>query len=217
MADLPDAHTLTELLAGSFQAEEDRLRWDHSETGLDALDEQELVRRVVGALGRQYSVLRSPPLPSSDVKTRSGRPADVVLTPRGRPVWPPGGPDLFTPPEACPPEEAWWLMVRQMWRQPPVGTVQTPAAADVRRFCRLTDDPHIHHAAVVTLAFLSDAEELPHVLLTVDGMLLTPGQKWHFEPEDRHVRVVHLTDRRGHRALVVGVWPVRLWRAFGQL
>lgn len=215
MADVPDALTVVETVAGALRRREDELRLGGGEAGPDELPEEGLRRLLAEALASKFGVWVRPPLPSSHLPAfaRHGRPADMVLSPAGCDVWPPGGPDLFTPPTAVPPEQALWLMMRVSWRWPPPGVVQTPLPAELKRFRRLASDPHVHHAAVLAVAFLSDADELPHVLVSLDGMLQGQCDLWHYEPELRHVRTLSLTDRRGHRATAVGLWPVRLWRA----
>lgn len=179
------------------------------------MDEAALVALTARVLSEQFEVVVRPPRPSSHRSRFAGRdrPADLVLTPPGRPVWPPGGPDLFTPSGAVPPEKALWVMVRVVWRWTPPGVVQMPGAADLKRFQRLASDPLVHHAAMLVLAFLTDPDELAHVLVATDGLLRQDPGLWQYDSELRHVRTLSLTDRRGHRAMVVGLWPVRLWRS----
>jgi hypothetical protein len=204
-----DFFDLTASLGDALQQAEDALRLEQAVYGLDSMDEVRLQGVLAEALARRSTVAREVYYPSAPAKRKSARPrCDLVLTPFGRELRTSDEPDLFTPADACPPQEALWLEVKAAYQFRDVatrhdgygGTWKTGVVDDLKK---MSADPKIREAGLVLVVFNESEEVLAKDLQLFEDHLVTQGVVAGF----RHVRSVRITERMGHRFASVAVWP----------
>jgi hypothetical protein len=217
-----DLRELADRLGETLQGAEDAFRLEQAVYGLDSLDEVRLHQLMVRGLSRWYTVLREAYYPSSasggGVRKRSGRPrCDLVITPHGRPLRTSDEPDLFTPADAVPPEEALWVEVKSAYQFKDVATTDSNYAGQWRQgvvddLKKMLADSRIHEAAMLLVVFNESEEVLAKDLELFQDHLssqkvLGPMVTQVSLSSARHVRSVRITDRMGHRLASVAVWP----------
>jgi hypothetical protein len=204
-----DLHDLADRLRDALQLAEDQFRMEQAVYGLDSLDEVKVHQLLVRGLSRSYTIQREVHYPTSVGKRKSARQrCDLVLTPHGRPLKPEGEPDLFTPPDAVPPELALWLEVKLAAQFRDASTRNTAYGSQWRNgivddLKKMEADPRIHEAGLLLLAFTESEEIFAADLQALEALLVTSGVIAGF----RHVRTIRLTERMGHRFLSLALWP----------
>jgi hypothetical protein len=188
---------------------EANLRLEQAVYGLDAMKEVPLQQLLADGLAERYTVTRESYYPSDFAKRKTGRRrCDLVLTPLGRVLWVVEDVDLFTPPDACPANEALWLEVKvahqfaeggrrhggygQQWRDKTV--------ADLRK---MEDEPHIREAGLLLIAFTGDETIVDADLEKFEDVLAMKEVLAGF----RQVRHLPIIERNGHTLCTVALWP----------
>lgn len=176
-----DFHDLADRVGQTLQEAEDALRLEQAVYGLDSLDEIKLHQLIVRGLSRWYMVQREAHYPSAVAKKRSQRSrCDMVITPKGRPLKTSEEPDLFTPPNPCPPEEALWLEIKSAYQYRDVATRhggyggqwKTGLVEDVKK---LRGDERIYEAGLMLVVFNESQEVLAKDLELFDEHLEGQG------------------------------------------
>lgn len=213
-----DFHDLADRLGRTLQDAEDAFRIEQAVYGIDSLDELRLHQLLVRGLSRWYTVQREAYYPSATGKRKASRPrCDLVITPLGRPLRSSEGPDLFTRPDECMPEEALWLEVKVAYqfrdvatRHGGYGSQWKNAIVDDLR--KMQADARIREAGLLLIVFNESEEVLAKDLELFEDHLATqgagsPGGMASVTAGFRHVRSVRITERMGHRVATAAVWP----------
>lgn len=204
-----DFFDLATAMGDALQNAEDALRLEQAVYGLDSMDEIRLQDVFAEALSRRWTVAREAYYPSAAAKRKSARArCDLVLTPFGRELKTTDEPDLFTPENACPPQDALWLEVKAAYQYRDVATRhsgygQQWKTAVVDDLKKMSADPKIRLAGLALVVFNESEEILAKDLQLFEDHLVTQGVVAGF----RHVRSVRITERMGHRLASVALWP----------
>jgi len=207
-----DLHELAGRLGQTLQDAENAYRIEQAVFGLDALDDLELHQLFVRGLSPTCSAQREVSTPATSAKRRNLRVrADLVLTPAGRPLRTSDEPDLFTPADACPPEEALWLNLRVIRQFPPLSNPTSTHGAAFRAalavdHSKLIADARITDSALAVVVFSDTQETLGGFVQAIDADLALAGLTPADSAARRHVRSVSITDRLGHRLASVALW-----------
>lgn len=213
-----DLREFADRLGETLQGAEDAFRLEQAVYGLDSLDELRLHQLLVRGLSKWYTVLREAYYPSSAARRKSNRPrCDLVLTPHGRPLRTSDEPDLFTPPDAVPPEEALWVEIKTAHQFRDVATIDSTYAAQWRQgvvddLKKMLADSRIHDAAILLIVFNESEDVLAKDLELFQDHLssqrvLGPMVTQTSLSTARHVRSIRITDRMGHRLATAALWP----------
>jgi hypothetical protein len=205
-----DFSTLADHLGQVIAQAEADLRLEQAVYGLDAKDELTLHALLADGLRHFYEVAREVHYPSTaGRKLTHRRRCDLVLTPRGRPLWLDSAPaSLFDAPDQCEPADALWLEVKvayqfreggarhggygQQWRG---GVVE-----DLRK---MDADEKIREAGLVLIVFNESPAILDKDLQLFEDVLAQKEVLAGF----RQVRSVPILERMGHRLCTAAVWP----------
>jgi hypothetical protein len=181
------------------------LRLEQAPHGLDEWDERAVQRALAAALRRSHEVALEVHYPSTAGRKRSHRPrCDLVLSARGWPLR--QGESLPLP--LCPAEEALWLELKVAHQLRPGGGRDARYGEQWRRHLiadlgKMAAEPLIRDAALVLVAFTEDEPTLRRDLDTFEALLARHAVLAGF----RHVRVLPIAERIGHRVCGVAVWP----------
>lgn len=207
-----DLHDIAGHLGTTLQNAENAFRLEHAVFGLDALDDLRLHQLVVRGLSATCMAQREVWTPATAGKRRNLRiRADLVLTPPSRPLRTSDEPDLFTPPDACPPEEALWLNLRVLRQFPPLGVAPVSydhawRSAVALDLVKLTSDPRVTESGLAAVIFSDTPETLAQWVQSLDEDLARAGVTPADSASQRHVRTVPITDRLGHRYVSIVIW-----------
>jgi hypothetical protein len=206
VADIADA------AAAALRSEAERADLEQSVLGPDALDELSLHPVLAAGLRRAgYGVFTERHYPVGGLRRRDseGERCDLVLTPAGEDLRDPGRePTLFDPPDAVPPDRAFWLEVKvvcQFTTEGPNRHYASQLLSTVREdVAKLSRNPGIRHAAVLLVLFAADQRTADHDL----AEWLDRSVKRGLAVGIPSVRIFGITDRIGNGVCAVGVVPV---------
>lgn len=195
---------LADHLARAVAELEAALALEQAVHGLDVWDERTLQQALAAALARDHEIAREVHYPSTSGHKLSHRArCDLVLTPAGQPLS--RGEPL---PGLCAPDRALWLELKVARQRRPGGARDGRYGAQWRRHLvtdlrKMADEPRIHDAALVVIAFTEDEASLRRDLDGFESVLVAADVITGF----RHLRTVAVVDRIGHRTCGVALWP----------
>lgn len=205
-----DFSAVADDFAATFQAAEDELRLEQAVYGLDARDERGLQTLLAERLEPRYAVAREVHYPSTAGQKKSHRMrCDLVLSPRGRPLrLDTRPPDLFDPPDLCPPGEALWLEVKVAHQFREGGVRHSGYGAQWRQaivadLLKMESEPLIRQAGLALIVFNENEAVLAKDLELFEDLLAIKGVLAGF----RQVRSVRVLDRIGHSLCTAALWP----------
>lgn len=205
-----DFSTVADRLGAAIAQAEADLRLEQAVYGLDARDELQIQLLLADTLKSHYEVAREVHYPSSVGRKLSHRQrCDLVLSPKGRPVrLDTAPPNLFDPPDLCPPQDALWLEVKVAYQFREGGARhggygaqwRTRVVDDLRK---MEADPLIRQAGLVLIVFNESSQILEKDLELFETVLAQKEVLAGF----RQVRSTPILDRIGHHVCTAAVWP----------
>jgi hypothetical protein len=180
--------------------------------GLDACDEVELHPRLAQAITEAgYGVHREQRYPADRPKRKAsaGERCDFVLTENARPLQSSdAAPTLFADPDAIAPQDALWLEVKVVHQFHLEGANPNYASqllSTVRQdVYKLSKDPGILHAALLTVLFVDQLDVANHDLEVWQDRCLRRG----LPIGASYQRSFELRDRLGNGVCVLSLTPV---------
>ncbi len=205
-----DFSTIADHVQQVIQSAEDEKRLEQAVYGLDSCDEKQIQSMLAGGLARWYEVAREVHYPSSFGKKLTHRArCDLVLSPLGKPLKRDATPpNLFDPPQQCPPGEALWLEVKvaYQYREGNVrhrGYGSQWRSAVIEDLRKMEAEEPIREAGLLLIVFNASAEVLEKDLDLFETALVIKEVLAGF----RQVRSVKITERIGHHLCAAALWP----------
>jgi hypothetical protein len=187
------------------------LRLEQAVYGLDAMKEVPLQTVLADGLvaGGTCGVTREAHYPSDLAKKKPGRRrCDLVLTPPGRTLLQADDVDLFTPADACRPQEALWVEVKVAHQFAEGGRRHAGYGpqwreATVKDLRKMEDESAVHEAALLLVVFTADEATVAKDLELFEDVLARKEVLAGF----RQVRTVEILERNGHTRCTAALWP----------
>lgn len=204
---------LVEALLAGMKRCAARLDIEQAVYGLEALDEVGFHPIIADAFAQAgYGVHREQSYPADRHRrlAREGERCDFVLTPDGRALQQPERAlTLFEPPDALPPDEAYWLEMKLVTQHTPDGPNPRYAGQflSVTRgdLAKLSKDREIFHAGLLLVLLTRDSTVAEHDL----GVWYRRCVEHGLPLEVPSIRHLPITDRHGNGNLTLAIAAVR--------